>query len=585
MELSLLNYTRFLNLDADYSYALDTEVEDEFECEFPWGMKNKSGHCQCGHSLHETVFCVFNATDPSSSRVGILDCSCMTFNEQQNEMVIAHCLYNCENRTTKSKMINRVYHSIDSESRPSNFTEGVCGYLNRAGRMCGRCKDGHYPPVYSYSYKCIKCHDNRWYNWLLFTVEAFVPLTLFLVIVLVFRVSATSAKLSAFVFFAQNFSMPTSVQILLAASQGSQPAEAIIKTVVTLYSIWNLDFFRSVFPPICLHVTTMQVILLEYAIAFFPLLLLVLVYFAVKLQIHRVRGVQCLWNPMPRTMHQSWRLERSIIDAFATFFLLSFSKLLSTSFHALMFTQAHNAYGINVGRYVYSDASLKYFGPEHIVYGLLASLIFIVFVFLPMVLLFVYPLRYFQKCLTRLHMNRELIRTFMDSFQGCYKDGTNGTRDCRYFAGVYLLLRISLFIGYGITLTSLFYTVATVLFIMMGILIITVRPYNERYAVYNKVDAIIVLIQGLVTASILCLIFADIKGERYKTFSKFLVGFFLALPLAYITVITVHWLHTRSCSQTLLTYLRDKFKKCFSNEDECEELLDSAQRSYSTINY
>ena len=28
----------------------------------------------------------------------------------------------------------------------------------------------------------------------------------------------------------------------------------------------------------------------------------------------------------------------------------------------------------------------------------------------------------------------------MDAFQGCYKNGTDGTRDYRYFAGLYHLL-------------------------------------------------------------------------------------------------------------------------------------------------
>ena len=34
------------------------------------------------------------------------------------------------------------------------------------------------------------------------------------------------------------------------------------------------------------------------------------------------------------------------------------------------------------------------------------------------------------------------LHAFMDAFQGCYKDGTNGTRDCRYFAGLQLVLRL-----------------------------------------------------------------------------------------------------------------------------------------------
>ena len=51
------------------------------------------------------------------------------------------------------------------------------------------------------------------------------------------------------------------------------------------------------------------------------------------------------------------------------------------------------------------------------------------------ILLFLYPCRCFHLRLLPLH-------AFVDAFQGCYKDGTNGTRDCRYFAGLQLVLRL-----------------------------------------------------------------------------------------------------------------------------------------------
>ena len=573
--------------DTVYSYAPDTEMENEFDCGFPWAVRNESDSCKCGSSIHERVFCIFNETDKTSSKVGILDCSCMTYDEKRNETVVGYCVYNCVNGT-RSKKINRVYQPVNNHTLhivPSNFTDRVCNHLNRTGRLCGECTKDHYPPVYSYTFECIRC-DSRWYNWLLFIVVAFVPLTIFLVFVLIFRVRATSAQLSAFVLFSQNVSIPINVQIILSATSGTQLTHGLAKTIVTLYSIWNLDFFRSIFPPICIPITTMQVVLLEYTIAFYPLLVLVLVYFAAKCQMNRVQGILCLWAPMHKTMNhlqQGWKLQRSIIDAFATFFLLSYNKLLSTSFNMLIFVRVYNAHGTRVGSYVYNDASLEYFGPDHWYYGLLAGVILIIFVVLPVVILLLYPMRWFHKCLSQLNMNGELIRAFMDSFQGCYKDGTSGTRDCRYFAGVYFLLRIVMFIACSVTLTSLFYSVATIIFISMGMLIIIVRPYKEHYKIYNKVDAIIVLIQALVTASILCHIFATIKGERFKTFSVVLAATFYILPLIYITVVALHWLHTRNSLNVLWTQFKVKFKdKCFSSREEQQELLHSSHQKYGT---
>ena len=576
----------------EYSYTVDRELEnDNSTCDFPWATKNKTGNCVCGTRIHESVYCIVNESDYSSSKVGILDCSCMT-TDDSNEVVVGHCFYNCENGTTSAKTrINRVYHPINTPTHRTkihNLTAAVCKDLNRDGRLCGKCEKGYYPPVYSYSYKCIKC-PNRWYNWLKFIVEAFVPLTVFLILILVVRISATSVQLSAFVLYSQNFSIPSNVHVILAGAKVGNISGALAHTFVSLYSIWNLDFFRSVYPPICLHISTMQIILLEYTIAFYPMLLLLLVYFAVKFQMNRVRGIACLWAPMKTTMNtlrQTWNFKRSIIDAFATFFILSYSKFLSITFHTLMVSDLHNVNGTRVGRCVYTDCSLDYFGKDHWYYGLLALVIFIVFLVAPVVLMLVYPMKWFQRCLTRYNMNRELLRTFMDSFQGCFKDGTNGTRDCRYFGAAYLLLRIALFLTYAITLTSLFYAMATILFITMGILIITVRPYKQRYAVYNKVDAIMILIQALSTASILCNIFASIKGERFKTFSIILVAFFNILPLLYVTVIVTHWLYTRTTIQVCLAQLRVKLQgRHFgsSGTSEHEELTDHMSTSYGSI--
>ena len=579
---------------AAYSYPLDLEDgSEDHECGFPWGQRsNKTGNCSCGARLHDTVFCSINYTDIRATKVGILDCSCMTWDDYHNTTVTGYCFYNCENGSTSNgNRINRVYHPINNSSlqiEPRNLSRAVCGYLNREGRLCGRCASGYYPPAYSYSLKCVTCR-NEWYNWLRFMAEAFGPLTVFLVIVLLFRISATSAQLSAYVLFCQNLSIPSSVYVILKATSKNPFMFVITKILVTLYSIWNLDFFRSVYPPVCLHVSSMQLVLLEYCIAFYPLLLLLLIYMAAKLRMYQIRGIHCLWVPVNSTMsslRRTWNFKTSVIHSFATFLLLSYSKLLSISFHSIIFTRIHNARGTFLGSYVYYDPSLKYFGPEHMFYGLLALVIFTIFVVAPVVLMFVYPMRWFQRTLTRLHLNREVVRSFMEAFQGCYKDGTNNTRDCRYFSGVYLLVRIVLFTLYSITLTSLFYTFATILFISMAILLVTIRPYKERYAVYNKVDAIMILIQALSTSSILCKIFADIKGERFKTFSMFLVAFFAIAPLLYVVAITGHWAYSNKKLRGLARRLKSRMiERSLRSSGEKEQLLDSSQQTlYGSIN-
>ena len=138
-----------------------------------------------------------------------------------------------------------------------------------------------------------------------------------------------------------------------------------------------------------------------------------------------------------------------MIDVLATFLVLSYNKILSINFDLLTFTIPIDSSIKKVGRYLYYDASYEHFGPDHLPYGILALLSLTIFNVLPFLLLLFYPTKWFQRCLNRYKLSHLALHTFIDSFAGCYKDGTEpGTRDCRYFAALFLLLRIILYIVY-----------------------------------------------------------------------------------------------------------------------------------------
>ncbi len=59
----------------------------------------------------------------------------------------------------------------------------------------------------------------------------------------------------------------------------------LILFMVTIGGIWNLDFFRYIYPPFCIspHYSTLSVISFEYIIAFYPLILVFLTYISIEL--------------------------------------------------------------------------------------------------------------------------------------------------------------------------------------------------------------------------------------------------------------------------------------------------------------
>ena len=68
----------------------------------------------------------------------------------------------------------------------------VCGYLHRTGTLCGQCVHNYYRAAYSYTFYCIYCEESKW---LLYIVVAYAPLTVFIILILIFRVSVVSPKL------------------------------------------------------------------------------------------------------------------------------------------------------------------------------------------------------------------------------------------------------------------------------------------------------------------------------------------------------------------------------------------------------
>ena len=135
----------------------------------------------------------------------ILDCYCMTNDSTSNQTVVGPCFFNCTNMTGSYQ--DSVYHRVPAHPRQLDQT---CSYLHRGGTLCGKCVGGYVPPAYSYDLECIKCTHGS-HNWWKYVMVAFGPLTVFIIIILVFRISILSPKLNAYVFIVQNAVTPVNV--------------------------------------------------------------------------------------------------------------------------------------------------------------------------------------------------------------------------------------------------------------------------------------------------------------------------------------------------------------------------------------
>ena len=66
----------------------------------------------------------------------------------------------------------------------------------------------------------------------------------------------------------------------------------------------------------------------------------------------------------------------------------------------------------------------------------------LIIILLPAFLLVCYPIRLFQRFLSKLRLDNHcvFINIFVERFYSCYKDGLDGGRDMRSFAGFYFII-------------------------------------------------------------------------------------------------------------------------------------------------
>ena len=90
-----------------------------------------------------------------------------------------------------------------------------------------------------------------------------------------------------------------------------------------------------------------------------------------------------------------------------------------------------------------------------------------------------YPCQCFSRFLNSYHLQRKALQTFMDAFQGCYKDGTNGTKDCRYFSALYPIARVVAFISLRFDFVSPRSSAIVLIFLIL-LLVSCCHPYKKQ---------------------------------------------------------------------------------------------------------
>ena len=180
--------------------------------------------------------------------------------------------------------------------------------------------------------------------------------------------------------------------------------------------------------------------MLDYLVAVYPMILVLLTYLFVKFD-DSFRLNMCLCWPVYKCLRhfrKELNIKSSLISAFATMLLLSYVKILNVTANILSSEYNYDMHGNNGHLYVYYDTNTLYLSREHLPYFMTAITMSLVNI-IPLLLLCIYPCRCFQRCLNSTGLQHQVLHTFMDAFQGCYK---HKPLNFLFFTAVYMITQI-----------------------------------------------------------------------------------------------------------------------------------------------
>ena len=495
--------------------------------------------CKCGHRYpHGIIKC-----NEDKGTLSVLDCYCATFDQNKNVAEVGACFYNCIN--LKKDLSDIVYHPLPSNIKQNN---SICMLFNRTGALCGRCLPEHYPLAYSFDMTCVLSSHIGW-NWGRYIMAAYLPLTVFYCFIVFFQINAVTSHLHPVIWYSQAVSIPAMSRLLMFGLR-TQPDYNIIiaKLLLSLYGIWNLDFFRPFYSDICLGIGLLPTLALDYLIAVYPLLLIGITYLLINLHDKNYRVIVIMWKPFHKIFSlfkKNWNIRTSLIDSFATFFLLSNIKFLSVTFDLLTPTHVYELHqdGYQESLWLYYAGNIKYFGKEHLPFALLAIIVSLVFIALPVAILALYPFSFFQKFLNHIPFRQHILHTFMDSFTGCYKDGTEpGTRDCRWFAAVFFFFRLLGFLIFAFTKTSAYFSLCAMMFLLLILLIVNFQPFKFQVVHYSKINVTFFTLLALFYVAASGWDIATIKVQQFIKIFFVFAGIAGTVPLLYALGIIFFWI-------------------------------------------
>ena len=537
-------------------------------------------HCPPGYTF-QTDTCYCN----SNYYYGISDCS-----EATNEAVINAGLWAgyIEDKFATADCVTNLcdYHNSKGNGHedhllPLNYSllnDHVCA-PHRNGVLCGSCITGYTTYLHSPSYHCGESTHCQ-YGPLLYIVSEIIPVTGIFLVILFFNINLTSGALYSFIFYSQvvnNYYRNTVYQSY------NGPLMYFFHVFKMIYGIFDLETFEIDQLSFCLFkdATIMDLMLIKYLTTLYALLLIIITILVLKFHSFHC----CI-----KLCHKCGRrnIRGSIVNALSAFLVLCYFHCLIITLHILVPSYVNGDHEVRLKTVPLYNGDMSYLSDDHLKYVIPAIICLLIIILPPPIILSSEPLLVRVSGVLNirrnaisytLHRLRMKLKPFLDSFQGCFKD------NCRYFAGLFFLYRISLVLIPIYFSDGKFWNTVTkeLLILCMLFLHCLCAPFQEKF--HNHINSFLLIDLILINT----LLFAPLNSDNSTTT---LVAVFqvvlMSLPLVYLLCyIGQYTCCTKRCIENKLNTIASPTGHNNNDDDDDElppRLLPEFIEPYGTFN-
>ena len=135
-----------------------------------------------------------------------------------NKTEVGHCAIRCAHRKNEAMNVNQKLPSSHS-----TWNDFMCKEFGRSGNLCGQCdkERNYYPRAYSFDMSCTQCDGSMSSNLWKYIALAYLPLTVFYLLVFFLKLDIHSSRLCGFIIFSQFMSMPAIVRNFLQSTKNT----------------------------------------------------------------------------------------------------------------------------------------------------------------------------------------------------------------------------------------------------------------------------------------------------------------------------------------------------------------------------